>query len=232
MSSGERMLPGEVAESVYQLDEKLYVNVTSRCLLHCRFCFKWQARPDFFGHQLLMSREAEPSLEELDRAIRDAPAHSELVFCGLGEPLERFEDVLELAARYKRRLGGRVRVNTSGVMTRPPDEAALARLASCVDCLAISLNAPDEVSYRELCRPARTGAYAELHAFITLAKRLFGTVLLTVVPYPGVDIDACRTVARDHGLPLGLRPYSAPDDEPGACRPPAVQTATTAPPKR
>lgn len=223
MSSGERMKAGVVAESVYRLDDRLYVNVTSRCALRCRFCFKWQDRPDFFGHHLLMSSEAEPSLEALDRAIRDAPPHSELVFCGLGEPLERFADVAELAARYRLRGGGRVRVNTCGVMTPPPVDAALRYLAAHVDCLAVSLNAPDRTGYDALCRPARPDAHPELMSFIERSRNIFSTVLLTAVAYPGADLEGCRRVAAELRLPFGLRPFSSPEPCGQATRPAPVR---------
>lgn len=210
---------GDVS-TVYLLEDRLYVNLTSRCALRCRFCFKFQERPDFFGHRLVMTRDAEPSVDAVDAAIAAAPEHRELVFCGLGEPLERFDDVVELAARYKLRGGGPVRVNTCGVQVRPPSNEALARLAGCVDSLAISLNAPDRDAYETLCRPVRGGAYEDLSSFIERSKRVFATVILTAVDYPGVDIDACRRLASELGVPFGVRPYSDPRDNAAGGRPP------------
>lgn len=65
------------ATAVYLMDGRLYVNLTSRCGLRCRFCFKWQERQDFFGHRLLMAREAAPPVDEVDRLILSAPDHTE-----------------------------------------------------------------------------------------------------------------------------------------------------------
>lgn len=208
---------------VYLMDERLYVNLTSRCALRCQFCFKFQERPDFFGHDLLMATAHEPAVDEVDAAIAAGPAHRELVFCGLGEPLERLDDVVELATRYKMRGGGKVRVNTSGVPMRPPDDGELARLAACVDGLAISLNAPDATTYRSLCNPTRGRGFADILQFIERSKRLFGVVVVTAVDYPGVDLAACRRLATDMGVSFGVRPYSAPGDDAAAQRPPPVK---------
>lgn len=222
MTAGEK----PAAEVVYRLhDGRAYVNLTSRCPLRCRFCFKWQDRPDFFGHPLAITRDAEPDVEVVDRAIRGAPPHSELVFCGLGEPLERFAAVLELAKRYRLRDGGRVRVNTCGAVTPTPTEAALHELSLYVDSLCVSLNAPDRQCYDALCRPLHPGAHEALLLFIERARRHFSMLLLTAVPYPGVDIESCRRFAHELGLPFGVRPYSVPEDEEWTTRPPPTEGA-------
>lgn len=217
------MRPAEEARPVYMLDERLYVNLTSRCPLRCRFCFKFQDRPDFFGHELLMREEDEPDMRRVEREIRAAPPHRELVFCGLGEPLERLPAVEWLSRRYKQRGGGRVRVNTCGLYLTHGDEAHLLKLARWVDCLAISLNAPDAAAYEAVCRPKDPRAFDTLLEFVGIARESFPSVLLTAVSYPGVDLDACRALAHKLGLPLGVRPYVPSASEPGATRPPVTQ---------
>ena len=218
------MRPAHEPRPVYVLDGRLYVNLTSRCPLRCRFCFKFQDRPDFYGHPLLLREEDEPDVRAVEREIQAAPPHQELVFCGLGEPLERFPAVELLARRYKQSDGGPVRVNTCGQYLAHGDEASLVRLARWVDCLAISLNAPDAATYDALCRPSRPGAFDRLLAFVRVARDAFSTVLLTAVSYPGVDLKACRALAHQLGLPLGVRPYEAAEDGRTAVRPPATQT--------
>lgn len=212
-----------MADLTYLMDGRLYVNLTSRCALRCRFCFKWQKRPDFFGHELLMAKADEPTVDEVDAAIAAGPAHRELVFCGLGEPLERIDDVVEIATRYKARGGGKVRVNTSGVQARVPDDSQLARLAACIDGLAISLNAPDAETYTEVCEPAHGRGFSDVLQFVERSKRLFGVVVVTAVEYPGVDLAACRRLAARMGVSFGVRPYSAPGGDAAAERPPPVK---------
>ena len=69
----------------------LFQNASTVSLLSVR------SRSDFVkGHNLRLSHE--PSASELIAAIGDPKAHSEIVFCGYGEPLIRLDVVKEVAA--------------------------------------------------------------------------------------------------------------------------------------
>lgn len=100
----------------------------------------------------------EPDLGALCAAVRElgGPAgQDEIIWCGFGEPTFRM-NLIEGAADFLRSGGARVRLDTNGhaalIAGRPVDDVA-ARLAVAVDAVSVSLNAPTEARYLELCQP-------------------------------------------------------------------------------
>jgi TatD DNase family protein len=210
-------------ELVYRLRDRLYVNLTSRCDLRCRFCFKYQPREDFHGHALVMPASSEPTVDEVDERIASQPPFRELVFCGLGEPLKRLPAVQELARRHRRRGGSPVRVNTSGTYLLEGTVDELEGLARWVDTVSISLNAPTRSAFNALCRPYRPReAFASVVSFLEVAPRLFRHVVATAVAVPGVDLAACRDLAAAHDVPFAIRAYESAE-RPSAAGPPAAR---------
>ncbi len=195
----------------YPIRDSLYVNVTNRCTLRCTFCSKfkdWVVK----GHNLRLP--ADPAPEAMWAAMVEAGFESfrEVVFCGYGEPLLRWEVVAELAARVKAK-GIRVRVNTDGLASLVSGRDVPGELAGKVDAISISLNAPDAATYAGVCR-SRYGesAFAAVCAFLRRAKEVIPDVTASVVGLPGLDIEACRHLAEDE---LGVRFRVRPLDDPG-----------------
>ncbi len=188
-------MPGE-GVIAYPIRDSLYLNVTNRCTNNCSFCVRMKG--DFVkGHMLRLKRE--PSARDLEEAIGDPKRYAEIVFCGYGEPLMRL-DVVREVAKWVKEKGGRVRVNTNGQGNLVNGRDVLPELAGLVDSFSISLDAQDEETYERLCKPLHKEAFRALLDFISGAVRYVPDVQVTVVETEGVDIEACRSLARDLGV--------------------------------
>ncbi|PLX82587.1 MAG: radical SAM protein [Desulfuromonas sp.] len=195
----------QTAQIAYPIRNALYLNITNRCTNACTFCAKFK---DYTvkGHHLRL--EKEPTVQEIKRAIGEPGDWEEIVFCGYGEPLLRLELVKELAAWLKER-GVRVRVNTDGQANLVHGRNILPELAGLVDAVSVSLNAPDGETYQRWCR-SRFGvpAYEAVKEFLRLAGKHIPSVTATAVTLPGLDIEACRSVAKELGVEFREREYN------------------------
>ncbi len=195
---GELPPRGEIA---YRIRDNLYLNVTNRCTNKCSFCVRFHK--DYVkGHNLRLSDE--PTEEELKKAIDDPSRYREVVFCGYGEPLLRFELVRSLAAWIKEK-GGRVRINTNGHGNLINKRNIIPQLNGLVDSFSVSLDAHDEETYTRICAPLFKNAFHEVISFIKEAKKSIPHVQATVVEMEGVDIEKCRAIAQELGIPLRVR---------------------------
>jgi TatD DNase family protein len=160
-------------------------------------------RSDFVkGHNLRLREE--PTIEELKAAIKEPSEYKEVVFCGYGEPFLRLDLVKELSSWIKQR-GGRVRVNTNGHGNLINKRNILPELSGIVDELSVSLDAQDAETYDKLCLPSFEGAFEEVIGFIREANNFIPSVQTTVVDMEGVDMDKCRELASNLGVPLRVR---------------------------
>lgn len=187
----------------YTIGDRLYLNITDRCTLRCAFCPKHQGSHRV--HEYDLSLDHRPSQAEIIAAIDDPAAYREVVFCGFGEPTLRLKVLLE-TARYIRRRGGRVRVNTDGLANLVHRRDVLPELATCVDALSVSLNAQDAETYERHCQPALPGSHAAVLDFLERAPRWVGDVTATAIDgLAGVDIAACERLARERGVAFRRR---------------------------
>lgn len=197
-------LPATLA---YPLDNKLYLNITSRCTLRCVFCPKTQHRWVVDGANLYLPRE--PRVSEVLAAAGDASRYDEVVFCGLGEPTLRLYDLLEIAGGLRDQGAVRVRVDTDGLANLVYGRDVTPDFEGFIDALAISLNAQDEETYIRYCAPSLPGAYAAVLDFTDRVREFVPDVCLTAVDgLPGVDIAACERVARHLGVRFRRRALS------------------------
>ena len=195
---GKLASSGEIA---YKIRDSLYLNLTNRCTNRCSFCVRFHK--DYVkGHNLRLSDE--PTEVELKEAIGDPSQYHEVVFCGYGEPLLRL-DTVKSVARYIKEKGGHVRINTNGHGNLIHGRNILAELAGIVDTLSISLDAQDEETYQRICVPTYRNAFQEVVSFIREAKTYIPSVQATVVEMEGVDIEKCRKLTEELGVPLRVR---------------------------
>ena len=136
----------------------------------------------------------------------------ELVFCGYGEPTERLDTLLEVAARFKRvHPILPIRVNTNGLADLIAGKPTAHLFKGLVDAVSISLNAPTAEEYVALCRPKfGAAAYPALLKFAEEVKGFVKDVVLTVVGTEDLTPEkeaACRQVAAEHGIPLRVRRF-------------------------
>jgi len=198
----------ETPRTVYWLDDKLYLNITNKCSNRCIFCFrKFKSGVGDFKLKLSEEPSFEQVISELKEAMRKK-AWKEVVFCGFGEPTERLDLLLEIT-RWIRRNWSKslmVRVNTNGHgnALNVGRDVAVELKASGVDRVSVSLNAGDEETYNEVCKPSFKGAYAAVLEFIEKAKPLLN-VEVTAVTTPEVDLQKIEALAKRMGVRFRLR---------------------------
>lgn len=201
-------LPGEVpdAKIAYPIRDSLYLNITNRCTLACRFCPKQSGSYEVKGHNLKLDRE--PDIEDIFRAMGDPKGFKEVVFCGFGEPLNRLELVKAIAKRLKE-AGITVRIDTDGLANLVHGRNVLPELKGLIDAVSVSLNAENARTYAKIC-PSRYGerAFEEVKKFIIEAKKYIPSVTASVVSYPGVDVEEARIIAeKELGVGFRVRKY-------------------------
>jgi TatD family-associated radical SAM protein len=188
----------------YQAGNRLFVQLTDRCTLECRFCPRFGADRRVRGWNLDLDHK--PSAAEIIASITDPRQYDEVVFSGLGEPTLRLNVLLETAEDVKRR-GGRVRVETDGLANLVHDRNVLPAMAGLIDAVSVSMNAQDEAAYERLCRPNLPGSFAAMRAFLDDALSHIPRVSATAVEgVKGVDIAACAQLAHDIGVSFRARP--------------------------
>ncbi|MCS6958316.1 MAG: YchF/TatD family DNA exonuclease [Aquificaceae bacterium] len=191
----------------YVINNKLYINLTNKCNLHCAFCQRERERNFMVkGYWVWVSRD--PTVEEVIKEIGDPKKYDEIVFCGYGEPTLRFSALKEIAKWVKER-GGRVRVDTNGLMFTFLPKEKLRELKGIVDVWSVSLNAPDEETYNRVCRPAQGSAFEKVIEFIREAVREGFDVVATAVDYEGVDMKKTEKLALSLGAKFRGRIYES-----------------------
>lgn len=189
----------------YKIRNSLYLNITNQCSNRCSFCAKF----DNFtvkGHNLLLDRE--PTLEEVMLAVGQPEGIDEVVFCGYGEPLIRLDLVKQVATELKGR-GYRIRINTDGQGNVVHGRNILPELAGLVDSISVSLNAPDAVTYEQICNtPFGENGFEAVCTFIREAQQHIPQVTASAVTVPGVDIEACHKLALSLGAEFRVREYA------------------------
>lgn len=191
----------EKGEVAYRIRDNLYLNITNRCTNQCSFCVRFHSNY-VKGHNLRLAHE--PSEDELKKAIGDSSQYHEIVFCGYGEPMLRFDLAKNVAAWIKQN-HGKVRINTNGQGNLIHGRNFLPELHGIVDSMSISLDAHDEETYNRICRPAYRNAFREIIRFIEEAKKYIPRVWVTVVTVMGIDIGKCGKIAEDLGVGFRVR---------------------------
>lgn len=184
----------------YRMGDNLYINLTNKCQNNCGFCLR-QSADGILDNTLWLT--AEPTAQQVIDDISRAQPFCQAVFCGYGEPTMAM-DVLVQVAEYLKSIGARVRLNTNGIA----GAQAAERIAGLVDEVSVSLNAPNEQIYNEVCRPSVPDAYGKMLDFVRACKQKNIDVRFTVVDTIGEEnIDKCREVAFALKVPLCVRKY-------------------------
>ena len=99
----------------YSVKSGIYVNMTNRCPCACTFCLR-NNRDSVYGSEPLWL-DREPTVREICESIDnwDLSKYSEVVFCGYGEPTERLDDLLIVAAHIRSKSDIKIRINTNGL---------------------------------------------------------------------------------------------------------------------
>lgn len=187
----------------YTIRGSRYLNVTNRCTLRCAFCPKFNGEWTVRDHDLRLQRE--PTVDEIVAAVGNPSEYREIVFCGLGEPTLRLDELREVASRL-RGSGVPRRLNTDGLGSLVHGHDITPALKGSLEAVCISLNAQDEDTYNAHCRPKLPGSYAALLDFTLRARDAVPEVTLTAIDgLAGVDIVACEEIAANLGVKFRRR---------------------------
>ena len=196
---------------VYRVHDNLYVNMTNRCSSSCVFCLRnTRDRMDQEKGSLWLSHE--PSVEEVKLAFEkeDMSQYREVVFCGFGEPTERFDDLLTIAAFVKERYQKPIRINTNGQGNLINKRDIVPEMKGLVDAISISLNTPNEDRYHELVR-SRFGdqAFQAMLDFAKEAKEYVPQVILSTVEttITKEEEKECQKICDDLGVTYRIREF-------------------------
>lgn len=194
---------------VYELDKKIYINLTNRCTNECIFCLR-QDKDDVCGQELWLDSEDFTS-EDVIEQLKKFNLSSEVIFCGYGEPMLKFE-VLRQVAKYIKETYPeiKIRVNTNGHANFIYKKNVVPELVGLVDEFSVSLNASNSEEYDELSQPKFENAYEEVKKFIKCsADAGIETVASIVDGYKGrrLDVEKCREIADSLGAKLRVREW-------------------------
>jgi len=134
------------------------------------------------------------------------------VFTGLGEPLSRLDDVLEIIRWLKAR-DVSVRIDTIGhAKLQYPDRDVARELKKAgVDEVSVSLNTDDKATYDQLVKPRMyRDAYESMKDFSRDLVKEGINLRFTVLDLPPVDIEKCRQIAEEIGASFKVRGYGGP----------------------
>ena len=166
----------------YEVKKGLYLNITNRCPCSCTFCIRNNDDHVYGSDPLWLDHE--PSVTEICDAIdqRDLWKYEEVVFCGYGEPTERLDALLEVAAYIKKKSPIRIRVNTNGLSDLIYGEKTAPKLKGLIDVVSISLNATDPEDYLKMVRPKfGIGSFDAMLSFAKDCKAYVPDVVMTIV---------------------------------------------------
>ena len=197
---------------LYEVYDNLYVNLTNKCPCACTFCLR-QTR-DEMNHSGSLWLEREPGVEEVKAEFDkfDMQKYKEVVFCGFGEPTERLEDLLEIAAFVKEKFDKPIRINTNGLSDLIWQKDTAPMYKGLVDTVSISLNTPNKERYYELTR-SKFGIDsfdAMLNFAGNVSKYVPHVVLSTVATTLTEEEEKqCAQICKKLGVTYRIRPWES-----------------------
>lgn len=186
-----------------------YVNTTNRCPCACTFCLR-QTKEMMENNSLWLKEE--PSKEMIIEEFKKYNLNDfkEIVFCGFGEPMERWDDIKEVIDYIRSvKKDMKIRINTNGLANDIYGRDVTPEYKGRFDTVSISLNAPTKEEFLELTR-SKFGIFSfdDMLDFAKKCKAYVPNVVLTVVDIIGEEkIEACRKITDEIGVTLRVRPF-------------------------
>ena len=195
----------------YDVHSGLYINLTNRCPCACTFCLRQTM--DRVGNSGGLWLEHEPSYEEVIAAIDscDLDRYTEVVFCGFGEPTERLDVLLQVAAYIKEKCPGKkIRINTNGLGDLVCGEPIAEKLKGLIDVVSVSLNTPNAEEYLKLTR-SKFGeqSFDAMLAFAEACVKAVPEVVMTTVDttISHEEEAQCQAICDRIGARYRIRPW-------------------------
>jgi TatD family-associated radical SAM protein len=166
-----------------------------------------------FGFNLDL--EENPTPEQLIEAIDStwSDEFDDAAIVGFGEPTINIDGVIASIRKIKEISSIPVRMNTNGqaLLIHPHRNVASELAEAGLDRIQISLNAPDPDTYLRLCQP--TFGRMTFDSILDFAERCkpLMRVELSAVDIPGVDMDACKSIADRMDVEFRVRVFKGPE---------------------
>ena len=188
---------------------KIYINMTNRCSCSCTFCLRTTKK---MAETNSLWLQKEPTIEEVIAEFEsiDISLYDEIIFCGFGEPTERFDAIIEISKYIKKRNSNMpTRINTNGLGDLINKKEIAPLLKDLIDTVSISLNAPTAKEFYEITKNKfGIESYEAMKKFAVSCKSYIPNVVFTVVDCIGEDdIKASQKVCDDLGIKLRVRPF-------------------------
>ncbi len=195
---------------LYKVHNNLYVNLTNKCPCACTFCLR-QTR-DHMEDSGVLWLEKEPTVDEViaDFANFNMDDYDEVVFCGFGEPTERIDVLLEVAAYVKKTYNKPTRINTNGLGNLVNGRDITPELKGLIDTVSISLNTPNKERYYELTRSKfGIGSFDAMIDFAREAVKYVPHVVMTTVATTITKEEEveCQRICDNIGVKYRIRPF-------------------------
>lgn len=195
---------------LYKVHNNLYVNLTNKCPCACTFCLR-QTR-DHMEDSGVLWLEKEPTVDEViaDFANFNMDDYDEVVFCGFGEPTERIDVLLEVAAYVKKTYNKPTRINTNGLGNLVNGRDITPELKGLIDTVSISLNTPNKERYYELTRSKfGIGSFDAMIDFAKEAVKYVPHVVMTTVAttITKEEESECQRICDNIGVKYRIRPF-------------------------
>ena len=188
----------------------VYINLTNACTNSCVFCLREQ-KDDVCGHE--MWHDDNYTLEDIIAQFKNYEnSVEEVVFCGYGEPFLK-KDMMKRFCEYLRKNypNIKIRVNSNGHANAVYNTNVADEFKNLIDSVSISLNAPNEKEYDEICNPKINNAYNSMKEFVKACKTAGMDVTTSVVTgfddIHNIDIQKCEEIAKSLGAKFRNREF-------------------------
>ncbi|MCR5260564.1 MAG: TatD family nuclease-associated radical SAM protein [Candidatus Gastranaerophilales bacterium] len=199
---------------VYTLEGKIYINLTNKCTNRCVFCIR-NSSDIIEGKNLWLSNEkfsADDVISQFEHVLSENKTAKEVVFCGFGEPLIKFDMFCEVSAYIKKNYPDiKIRVNTNGQANLIHKKDIIPELSKHADAVSISLNGENKEVYNTVSQPAdKENSYKAVKDFIKECVEKKINTTATVVSgcdKAPVNTEECKKIADSLGAAFRVREW-------------------------
>lgn len=199
-----------MSDIVYFFKNNLYINLTNRCLVKCSYCIKYKWNYNFYEYNFKLNKEPtyKEIIHKLTLKLKEYPKVKEIVFCGYGEPLIRWKEVIRISKWIKNNYPHiKIRINTTGLADGYFKKNIYKELAGIIDTISISLNAHNEKTFNLLHKSKIPSAFHKIISSIKKAKKYFPEVIVTTIKHPAIDIAKIKCLAKKLKVEFKERDY-------------------------
>ncbi len=194
---------------LYEIEDKLYLNLTNKCPCDCIFCIRNNGEGAYGSDSLWL--EKDPSAQQVisELMAKSLDSYKEIIFCGYGEPLEALDTVLEVGRFLKSVTKTPVRINTNGLSDLIHAKPTAQLLEGIIDIVSVSLNAGTESEYLRVTQPSfgRKSFEAMLKFAVDCKKYVKKVVFSVVDVISEEEIELCKNISEKTGIELRVRKY-------------------------